>query len=158
MALDLQIPITLCNFSSEPHSTLLKKGGQGEGTWTLTVHIEDKSWRIKACDPGRLGADRLGRKQDDACLKKTVVKGYMVPKLLCAQYPRLLCSGLKYLPLYLLQGLKMHRFWLPGHPCSPIASHHILQVCKCLGGMRECMGVNSNSDKQVCRPRGCNKC
>lgn len=43
MALDLQILITLCVLSSEPHSSLLRKGGQGEGTWTLTVQIEAKS-------------------------------------------------------------------------------------------------------------------
>lgn len=43
MALDLQILITLCVLSSEPHSSLLRKGGQGEGTWTLKVQIEAKS-------------------------------------------------------------------------------------------------------------------
>lgn len=43
MALDLQILITLCVLSSEPHSSLLRKGGQGEGTWTLTVQVEAKS-------------------------------------------------------------------------------------------------------------------
>lgn len=41
--IDLQIPITLCVFSSEPLSSLLRKRGQGEGTWALTVQIEAKS-------------------------------------------------------------------------------------------------------------------